>query len=163
MILLRNVITARHQLKIKSSSKLDFLTNCILLAFTKENSSSPSLGSFLKKFFSTGHPSLALYRACLSLSYRSPGWDTPGPKSQEIASPPTSVFQRACPFRNYIQLDISQKRHVLNAASSILSYLGKYHVGLICATPFTKTFILKEFCSRGKKQKEFKLLTARTD
>ena len=39
--------------------------------------------------------------------------------------------------------------------------LGKYHFGLVCATPFTKTFILKEFCIRGKKEIEIKLLTER--
>ncbi|BAH74492.1 hypothetical protein DMR_10010 [Solidesulfovibrio magneticus RS-1] len=49
---------ASHLLKIKSSSKLTFLTHCILTALIKENSSSP-LEAFWEWFFS-GHPSPAL-------------------------------------------------------------------------------------------------------
>ncbi|BAH74546.1 hypothetical protein DMR_10550 [Solidesulfovibrio magneticus RS-1] len=47
---------AGHQLKIKSSSKLEFSTSCIASAITGEDSSSPSLGSFLGMGFSPGPP-----------------------------------------------------------------------------------------------------------
>ena len=41
--------------------------------------------------------------------------------------------------------------------------LRKYHFGFVCATPLTKTFVLKEFCIRGKKQIELKFLTECTN
>ena len=156
---------AGHQLKIISSSKLDFLTSCIVSAITEKDSSSPSLGSFWGKGFSPDTPPPLSTGPVLRLFQSSAKLVPPGLKYQEIAFYTQLMLTIGPgPFRNHIQLDLCRKRHVLNAGScSCQRNFENYHFGLVCAMPFTKTFVLKKFCNRGKKEIELKLLAARTE
>lgn len=115
---------AGHQLKIKNSSKLDLLTSLTFSAFFKENISIPSLGSFWGLGFSSDTPPPLSTGPFLGLSHSFPCWASPGPKPQEI----TAYTQRPisielCLVRNYIELDISRKRHAINAGSCFLAQL----------------------------------------